>query len=310
MKRRERRFQIGIINHCYQRSVDGGVIFYCYSDYLVWFTTVCVIAGRYSVQIIAMSPMPDHAHFTILASSRKDLEGFMGEYSKRFAKVHNKVCHRTGPLFESPFGSAPKYGAKKARTNIAYVWNNPVERQLAEKAEDYRWTFLAYATTDHPFSKKLIIRNARWPIRKAVKEIKAQYKQGKPLSYCQLQRLYHPLDPEEKQQLTDYIISTYNVIDYKAASRFFGGYEEMLLALHANTGSEYDLNEVFVGKSDAHYAKMVSVIMREMKLDDIHDILAMDIDTKYAMFLLLRKNTDAMAEQIAAFLHLPLSKKK
>lgn len=304
-KRRKRPFQKDIVNHCYQRTADGGLIFYSYSDYLVWFTTICTVARRHKVTLLSMCPMPDHVHLTVVAVSRNELSDFMREYSSQFSQEHNRVCHRKGQLFARPYGSAPKYGAKHARTHLIYVGNNPVERQLASRAEDYRWTFLAYAVSDHPFSPKLVIRKARWPMKQAVSEVRNQYQAGKPLSYAQLQRLFKPLTPEERQQLTDFIIATYNVLDYQTAISFFHSYEDMLNAMHSSTGSEYDLNEVFIGKSDAHYAKMVATVMREVHPDDIHDILAYPPEKKREVWDIIRKYSYAMSEQIAKFLHLP-----
>ena len=147
-------------------------------------------------------------------------------------------------------------------------------------------------------------------MKKALSEIKSTHQKGCPLSYAQLKRLFSRLDRKEKEQLTDFIITLYNVIDYKSAIRYFGSYEEMLVALHSNTGSEYDINEVFVGKSDAHYARMVSICMKELKLKDIHDVLALDIGAKMDIMQMLMARTDALPEQIAAFLRIPFEKNR
>lgn len=304
MKSRKRSFQKNILNHCYQRTADGGVIFYSNLDYLVWFTIVCTVARKRKVRILAMCPMPDHTHFSVEAASSAELAAFIRDYSSLFAIEHNKVCHRKGPLFETPFGSAPKFTDKMVRTNLIYVWNNPPERRLTEKAEEYRWTFLAYAASDHPYSKKLVVRDSRWPVQKAVKEILSQFKAGRHLSYAFLKRLYEPLTSEEKQQLTDFIITTYNAIDYKAALKYFNSYNDLLVAVHSTTGSEHDIKETQVGKTDKDYSAMVRIIMRELKPRDIHDILSLSKDEKYELFLLLRKHSYAMNEQIAKFLHL------
>ena len=304
LKSHKRSFQKNVLNHCYQRTADGGVIFYSNLDYLVWFTVVCTVARKRKVRILAMCPMPDHTHFSIEAASFAELSAFMRDYSSLFALEHNKLCHRKGPLFDTPFGSAPKFTDKKVRTTLIYVWNNPPERKLARKAEEYRWTFLAYAVSDHPYSRKLVIRDSRWPVQKAVKEVKAQFKAGRHLPYAMLKRLYEPLTLEENQHLTDYIIDTYNVIDYKAALSYFGRYEELLLAVHSTTGSEYDIKETFVGKTDKDYSAMVQILMRERHPHDIHDILALSREEKYELFLLLRRHSYATSEQIAKFLHL------
>lgn len=297
-----------IVTHCYQRSAGGGLLFYCYSDYLVYFTGYCLFAKRYNVQVLSLCLMPDHVHDTLVVRRKEDLIRFKQAFNTWFSKVHKPICHCDGPLFESPYGSAVKKGDKKARTNLIYVGNNPVERQLTAKAEDYRWNFLAYVQNAHPFSKELVVRESSWPLRKALKEVDFQQESGKPMTYAQLQRMFKALTPDQGQQLTDYIITKYNIIDYQAAIRFFDNYEDMLKSMHANTGSEYDINEVFLGKSDAHYAKMVGIVKRVLNPADIHDVLALPAKEKYEIFQLIRKQSTAMSEQIAKFLRMPIKK--
>lgn len=287
---------------------DGGVLFYTFSDHLVYFTNYCIVARKYGVCILAFCQMPDHTHETVSADRKSDLERFKQDSNARFASERNARFGLSGPVFESSFGSVPKIGDKNIRSNLVYVGNNPVERKLVSEAERYRWNYLAYAVSDHPFSEKLVIRKSRWPLQKAVRAVKAQFKSGRPMNYALLQRLFQPLTRKECLQLTDYIIATYNVIDYSAAIRYFGSYEEMLIALHATTGSEYDINEVFIGKSDTCYNRMTTVLLQRGLVKDIHDILSFSIDEKYELFLLLRDATEAPAEQIAAFLHMPLKK--
>ena len=310
MKNRKRKVVKGILNHCYQRTVKGNLLFYCISDYLVHFTIFCVTAEKYDIRVLAFCQMPDHTHESIIADSARTLAAFHGESSRKFTLVHNPVCHAKGPLFDCPFGSVPVFGDKKARTNLCYVGNNPVERRLCKKAEEYRWNYLAYGASDHPFSEKLVIRKASWSMRKAVREVKSMKKAGKPLSYRQLQRLFASLDMKEKLQLCDFIITTYNVIDYKVASRFFDGYDTMLTAMHANTGNEHDLNEIFIGKTDACYARMITIVNNTLHLKDIHDVLALPADEKNDLFQLLLDKTGALPEQVAKFLRIPLIKLK
>ena len=306
MKRR--KFIKGILNHCYQRMEDGGVLFYTYGDHLVYFTQYCVMARRYNIQVLALCQMPDHVHDSVIANRKQDLEKFKQYTNSGFVRKRSEKFGLSGPVFESTFKSVPKIGDKKARSNLVYVGNNPVEWKLVTRAEQYRWNYLASAVSDHPFSEKLVIRNARWPLQKAVREVKSRFNEGKPMNYAALHRFFQPLDRKESLQLADFIITTYNVIDYQAAIRFFDSYEDMLIAMHATTGSEHDLNELFIGKSDAPYNKMTVVLLRERAVKDIHEILSLSIDEKYELFLLLRRETEAPAEQIAAFLHMPLKR--
>lgn len=302
----KRAFQKGIIIHCYQRSAGGGLLFYSYSDYLVWFSIVCLAARRHRITLLAVCPMPDHIHLSVTALSCGDLSAFMRDINREYAVQFRSVCKISGPIFSSPFGSAVKYGTKKGRTNLVYVWNNPVERQLVARAEEYRWNFLAYGATGHPFSDKLVIRRARKAVQEVAREIKGQFESGRCLNHAQLKRIFARLSASESQQITDLSIVTYNTIDYAEAIKYFDSYQDLLIAVHANTGSEHDLNEVFIGKSDKHYQRMAACIMREVQPQDIHDILSWPIDQKFELFQLLRRRTNAPGIQIAKFLHLPM----
>ena len=297
----------GIVIHCYQRTVNGELLFYSISDYLVFFTIFCIEAKKYGVRVLALCLMPDHFHVSIVVDSSKILSDFIASVTRKYAIQNNVTCHRSGPLFAKPFGSAPKYGAKKARTNLIYVGNNGVERQLCHKAEDYRWGFLKYAVSTSPFSEPLVIRNASVDMKSAVRSVKSYLTKSKELNYTLLQRLFRPLSRQEKEQLTDFIISSYDIIDHAGAARFFDGYDNMLEAMHTNTGSEYDLNEVLVGKSDAHYAAMSSILLKELPIFDIHDIFLMTEDERFKLFTILQRKTNATPEQILKFLRIPYS---
>lgn len=295
----------GIVIHCYQRTVNGELLFYSVSDYLVFFTIFCIEARKYGVRVLALCLMPDHFHVSIVVENSKALSDFISSVTRKYAIQSNITCHRSGQLFARPFGSAPKYGAKKARTNFIYVGNNGVERQLCHKAEDYRWGFLKYAVSASPFSEPLVMRNASVDMKRAVRSVRSYLAKSKELNYALLQRLFRPLSRQEKEQLTDFIISSYDVINHAGAARFFDGYENMLEAMHTNTGSEYDLNEVLVGKSDAHYAVMCSILLKELPIADIHDIFLKNDDERFELYHLLQRKTDATPEQILKFLRLP-----
>lgn len=300
-----RKFNSGILNHCYQPSADWGVLFYSRMDHLVFFTLYCVLARKYGIQVLALCQMPDHVHDSVVAKSRENLVGFKKELNSRFAKMYNAFCGTSGPVFLTPFGSAVKKGDKAARSNLIYVNNNAVERRLVKQAEEYRWNFLAYAFIKYPFSPEIVIRRSSKALRTAVKVVTAQFKAGRPMNYALQKRLSKDLTPVEVDQFTDFIISTYNVIDYKAAIRLFDSYPDMMRAIHSNTGSEYDLNEFFLGRTDKPYAQMTRILMKYCGFEDIHEFLSMDSKRKQELYAILRRHTDVMDEQIFRYLHIP-----
>lgn len=309
MKGGNRKCYQGIVNHCYQKSLKGELLFYTISDYLVSFTIICTTARQYpGIRLLKLCLMPDHLHLAVLSDRRRDLSAFVRDYTSRIIRALDIITHGHSARFHSPFGSVPKVGDKKARTNFIYIDNNPVERKSVEKAEQYRWNFLAYASSTHPFSEKIVLSQSSSPLRKAIKTIKERVAKNLPMNHPLMQSLTQALTPSEKEQFIDYTISSYSVLDYQYVLRFFDGdYKKMLLATHSNTGSEYDINEWFNGKSDAVYNEMTRLLMKEYAIEDIHEILAYSIDKKYELFTyLIPRVPKALPKQIAAYLHMPL----
>ena len=302
MKRR--RFLRDILHHCYQNTVNGFLLFYSVSDYLVYFTNFCIYAARNGIHVLSLCQMPDHVHFGIAAEAAEDLSSLVRDVSVAYARSDAIQCRRTGPLFNRSFGSAPKQGAKKGRTNLIYIGNNPVERQLCSKAPDYRWNYLAYGQSDHPFSEKLVVRKASWAMRKALKEIKGTHRRGQPLSYPMLQRLFGSLDKKEGLQLIDFIITTYSVIDYDYAAKFFDGYDRMIQAMEVSTGSEYDINEVFVGRSDACYAQISKWLMKKLRLADIHEVFSLPESDRTDLMMEASRELGVNFRQLAKYFRL------
>lgn len=68
--------------------------------------------------------------------------------------------------------------------------HNSVERHLCTKTEEYRWDFVAYAVTNHPFSDPLVVRRASYAMKKALSVVKARYAEGKYLKYKLIQNLF------------------------------------------------------------------------------------------------------------------------
>lgn len=298
-----RKFISGAVNHCYQRTLNGEVIFYCVSDYLVCYTHISVASRRHPVKVLSQVLMPDHLHGSYIAESEKHLRSFVQDYTSHFVRVHNVTCHWNAPLFQA-FGSAQKVRSKDIRSNLIYLGNNGPERHLSEKAEDYRWSFLAYAHHPHPFSKKLRLDYVSRPLRRAIQEVRAFRKAEKPLTYAALQRMTRPLNRAEKQQLADYIIVIYQYIDYEAASAYFESWDAMLSAMHDTKGSEYELKEEFTGWDDKVYSQMASILIRKYKLADIHDCFLWSDQEKLRAFTVLKAGTAASERQIAKFLRI------
>lgn len=298
----------GVINHCYQRTVNGFLAFYTTIDCLVFFTIVCMAATRHKVKLVKVCIMPDHFHVSVIFSHEEDLSAFMCEVTRDYSTAFNKRCNRRGPLFQSPYGNATKTEEKKIRTNLIYVDNNPVERKLTAVAEDYRWNFLAYAERRWPFSERIVKRKASGAMKKALALVASRHNCGKPLSYTMLRSIFKTLNNKERRQLVDYSITTYSVIDYQESLRHFRSFQDMLLATHSTTGSEHDIKEEFHGRRDDVYAKISSLLQKNGYIKDPHEIISMPIARKKELFGFLHGKTLATRRQLMCYLHIPPDK--
>lgn len=296
-----------IFYHCYQRPKDRGVIFYSVTDHLLYFTIMCIRSVNYGVRILKCVQMPDHLHHSVVENVTGHLSAFFQDVTSTFTREYNNLCHRKGVMFDSPFGRAVKKTDKSIRTNLTYLNNNPVERQLVTRAENYRWNYLAYAVSDHPFSRRIVLRKASMPLRRALKIVEYQHNKGRYLTGKLLRHMFDSLpNDDEREQLTDFIVSKYSVIDHEAASGFFQTYENQLITASANTGSEYDIKENFIGRSDACYAKMIRILMESGKVKDIHEVYAMRTEEKWNAYNYLKARMNVPSNQVKAFLHLPI----
>ena len=300
---RRRKFINGEVNHTYQRTMSGFNIFYEVEDYLVYYTIFSVLAIKYGIVVYGLCLMIDHIHSLISAADRKSFCGFIRHVSLLFVKEYNKAHKRSGPIFQEGFGSAPKIGLKRLRTAIAYLFNNPVERFLCSKAQEYRWNFLPYAQCKNPYSEPIRLRLASRALRRAIKEVDGTRERGQHITYTMIRRLFRTLDKKEKNQLADYIIVRYSVIQYDLLAACYGGYENMITAINSNTGSEYDINETICGRSDTEYRDLHRYVHAE-GFENAGDVISLEENLKMQLAEKILKHTAASIYQIRKFLHI------
>lgn len=297
------------MNHTYQRTVSGFNIFYEVEDYLVYYTIFSVMSRRYGMVVYGLCLMIDHIHTLTSTSSCKTFSKFMSNVAIQFVKEYNRYHNRVGPLFSECFGSAPKAGLKLLRTAIAYLFNNPVERLLCKRAQEYRWNFLAYAASDNPFSDPLVLKKASRRLRRALKEVDGTVKRNEYMTYVQLKRMFVGMDAREKNQLIDYIIVRYNIIRYDdLTTKCYDGYENMLMAINSNAGSEYEVQELRYGRSDAEYRYLYKYV-HEKGFKDAGEVISLPADAKFKLMVDMMNETSVSKLQICKFLHLKVALK-
>ena len=292
--------------HVYQRTEDGGLLFYSATDFLVYYTVFSKYARRNGLRVLALCQMYDHIHSIVSVTNPRMLSCFYRECNIAFSKEFKRFNLLDGPLFESPFGRAEKKGEKRIRTALAYVYNNPVERKICARAEDYQWNYLAYAKTDHPFSDPIVLRKASHPMRMALQEIGAVRRRDGYLRHAQLNRLFASLTWAQKKQLADAVIRQWSCIDYNALSSYYDSFEAMLTAFASNTGSEYDIKERFDPWSDRMYGRMSALLIKKGMVRRPSEVIGMNKDRKFELLRFLSGAIMATPHQIGKYLHLPI----
>ena len=284
--------------HIYKRRGDGFLIFYSIKDYLVYFTLYSILAIKYGVKLYGLCFMPDHIHSIAQAGNLKQLTLFEHEASRMYAREWNSAYGKDGQMFDS-FGSAPKYGNKEKRSVYAYVVNNPVERHLCKRPEQFKWNFMCRKlSVDGQKSKELLF---------AMERVSALRLRLRPLTYAVLENLVKNLTAKEVGILVNHIINSYNVIEYNAVERLYGDYEQLMVAVNSNVGGEYEIKEAFVGRSDAVYSGLTSLLTKKYSGVSLKDILNWDNDKKLEALSYLERFTPAINRQIAKYLHLKLN---
>ena len=300
-----RRVPSGSLQHIYKITADRGVLFYRIIDHLVYYSIQSVMARKHCLPVLCACHMFNHTHGLAAPVDPLQLIAYEHDVNTVFVRSYNKETGRTGPLFQQPFGSAPKWTEKDQRSALIYVCNNPVEKRLCQQAIEDRWTFLAYYEQEYPFSKRPYLSEARRSLREAIRMIDNEFRAGRWLNYPMLSNLFSPLGVLDREQLTDYIIQRYFFFDREACYRLFGGWEEMMGAIRLTKGREFEVGEKFEPYSDIAYREMCAEVNRYDLLKQGLPLLGLPPGRKQSLAAYLERVTSAEKNQIARFLHFP-----
>ena len=306
MKYKKRKFAPNECMHIYQRTIDGFNIFYDREDALVFYTIFSVLARFYKVKVLALCLMVDHVHSLLSSETLSGISDFVRHFTSLFVSEYNQSVGRHGPLFHKSYGSAPKVGGKKIRSTIVYIGNNPVEKAMCSKAEEYRWNFLAYLNAATPFSSVVPTSAFSMKLRRALAEVKGTYARKKYLAYGQVRRMFDGMSENECELLTDYIINLYLPFDKDALLSYYASYDDMIMAMRSTAGGEYDIREVFNSGTDRVYADMADYVLDELRISPVRSVIGFSDEHKLEVAGLLANRFGVRKHELSKFLHMKL----
>lgn len=303
MRVRKRKIIENVPEHIYVRGVRKQILFFDDIDRLVYYTRYAVSARKRGVKTLALSIMLDHLHGLSIHEGFDGMSAHTRDCLACFARDYNVDADRKGPLFECAFGSAAKTSVKMIRSTIIYIGNNQVEKHLCEKAEDCRWSFVAYLADSHPYSEALERSRMSNKLKLAVSCVDTREKANLPLSFSALRFYFKGLSVTESEQLIDYIIVRYFPIDRKEVLSFFNGdYENLLTALHATSGNDYEIKEDYTVKSDEVFTRLLQCCSKSSFRDNPKRIQTVPEDRKRTIATFLRLQTGATEYELRKFL--------
>ena len=299
-----RKFPVDTFQHIYQQAINRFVIFFSWEDRLVYFTIFSVMARTYRITVLALALMFDHVHYLIQAAEREIYAKFIGVMTSTFVMAYNRDSGRKGPLFRKAYGNSPKRRDKDIRTCIAYNYNNSVEKILFTRAEQDRWNLLAYIGNPHPFSEPIDKETASKKLLRSMDAATQFHKRNAYLDYPVVRKLFDGLTDTEREQLLDFIISLYLPIDKERLLSYYKSYDDMVLAINSNTGSEYDLDEVYDPESHQCFERMLEITRHSSFSDNPRSIILTPIAKRWQIAEALMTRTGATLSQVKRFLHL------
>lgn len=304
MKRVKRLFNADTLQHIYQISNFGRVIFYREEDYLLYYTILFVYSRRFNIKIAKICLMINHIHLLIFAENNSSLSKFMSAVTSVFVREYNSEIGRKGSLFSNQFGCASKEGGKKIRSCFLYIDNNPQEKKICKYAEDYRWNFLQYYYSNNPFSSKLVVRNQSYHFCQAYSFVNICRRKGVVLNYAIQRSIFCKLSFSEKEQMIDYIITSYKVIEYSMIEKYFGNKNDYLIALHSDTGKEFDLEEQWEKFSYRPFYNMIEIVKQKGYIGSNHLFEKMSDKELRIIIDTIRRKNNYSADLISMFLHI------
>lgn len=272
------------ILHIYEKGEKGRMLFYVPEDYILYFTLHSCVSRARGIITVMFCLMPNHIHSAETAENIRIISDTHRDIESRFATEYNLKHKRQGRLFKKSFGSAIKSIGKRIRENLCYIANNPVAGNISTGVTDYRWNLMAFNGNNHPFSQGIKVSER---LKRSIKLVNEMRRLEKPLHYGVQNTVFKNLNHQEREYLTDHIISIYNFVDYGTIAGYFGSFESAITVMEANSGSEYDIKEDWedysLYRAMTLICKNIDIDMNTVNFDTMPDSVVQDLAYRFIM---------------------------
>ena len=226
------------------------------------FRQISVKCIKLGIRPVALTIMMNHFHKETPFKTEKEMESLMNGICSTFARAYNAHYRLSGSLFKKGFNRSSKNGDKKVRDTFIYIGNNGKEKIPSIRAEDYKWNFIKYLESDHPFSERIDYNSASPSLLQLLSTVLARRSKLKPLRYDFFDKEFYSLTEKERLQLTDFLVIAYFCLDKEKILSLYGDYDSLCTAMNAVTGSEHDFSDDWSKENYLHYYQMIRICKR------------------------------------------------
>ncbi|HSK33739.1 MAG TPA: transposase [Propionicimonas sp.] len=139
MPRHARQLADSGIYHVMLRGVNRDAIFIEDDDPAMFLRALSQAKDASGCLVFAYCLMSNHVHL-VLRSSDEPIGTVVKRLGVRYAGWFNRKYGRVGHFFQDRFKSVAVEDDAHLVTLLRYVWNNPVEAGIVERADEYRWS--------------------------------------------------------------------------------------------------------------------------------------------------------------------------
>lgn len=158
MARQARQLSESAIYHVMLRGVNREPIFREDADYRRFLAMLAEVKAVSGCLVFAYCLMPNHVHL-LLRTTTEPIGLVLKRLGVRYAGWFNRKYARVGHLFQDRFKSLPVEDDGYLSAVTRYIWQNPVEAHLVERAEDYPWSSRASLGRADPLVDELALRH-------------------------------------------------------------------------------------------------------------------------------------------------------
>lgn len=154
MDRKQRDWNPFATYHVTCRGNRRDAIFMDDFDIRTYLFILSKLHEKFNFKLLSYCLMTNHLHL-LVQSPHFSLSSLMGQLNKRYATYFNNRYSLTGHVFENRFFSKEAQGPQGILEISRYIHRNPLEANMVESCEDYRWSSYFYlydnASTPPPY---------------------------------------------------------------------------------------------------------------------------------------------------------------